>query len=72
VNAIDAAVLRAARAHGEGQARRSAAPRRGGAEARPPGEASNDFARVNDAAMQNLGAWVPALLPAARTATAIA
>jgi hypothetical protein len=27
---------------------------------------SDDFARVNDAAMQNLNAWVPALLPAAR------
>jgi hypothetical protein len=32
----------------------------------PVASLDNDFKRVNDAAMANLGAWVPALLPAAR------
>ncbi len=44
--------------------RRSPSP----APSSPPTSArsGDDFARVNDAAMQNLHAWVPALLPAAR------
>lgn len=31
-----------------------------------PGQGGDDFRRVNDAALQHLAAWVPAMLPAAR------
>jgi hypothetical protein len=48
------------------------APAGGAGDARPPGakagvsELSNDFKAVNDAAMRNFDAWVPALFPSAK------
>jgi hypothetical protein len=60
---------------GRRRRRRSARQRAAAGAGAPPRRrrSGDDFARVNDAAMQNLGAWVPALLPAARAyKTAIA
>lgn len=46
--------------------RTGAAPAAPRATERAPREPGDFFGRVNDAAMRNLAAWVPALLPAAR------